>query len=70
MGPFLSFPSTFPKIKGTDIHLPTELEKENGTKWLFLLNTLQTLKKGSTTARQCRIMIILIMMVSMMIMMN
>ena len=42
---FLSFPSPFSKIKRTDIHLPTELEKENGTNWLFSSQHLANFKK-------------------------
>lgn len=41
---FLSSP-TFPKIKITDIHIPTELEKENGTKWLFSSQHFADFKK-------------------------
>ena len=42
---FLSSPSTFPKIKITDIHIPTELEKENGTNWLFSSQHFANFKK-------------------------
>ena len=42
---FLSFPSTFFNIKRLDIHIPTELEKENGTKWLFSSQHFANFKK-------------------------
>ena len=47
-GRFLSFPSTFTKIKGKVVHAPTELEKEDGIEWLFsFLHFANFMKHGS-----------------------